>query len=125
MKLSQITNILDATHVAEDMNNVEKDREDMEVETACGADLMSDVLAFSHGKTLLLTGLTNPQVIRTAEMTDIDVICFVRGKKPTDATLKLAGEKNIKLLVSSKSLFECCGLLYMNDIKPEKLQQFY
>ena len=117
MKLSEISQILDADYVTENI-------EELDVETACGADLMSDVLAFSHSKTLLLTGLTNPQVVRTAEMTDIDVICFVRGKKPTPDTVKLASEKDIILLVSSKPLFECCGLLFDQGINPEKLHKF-
>ena len=117
MKLSEISQLLEAAYETDNI-------EDLNIETACGADLMSDVLAFSHSKTMLLTGLTNPQVIRTAEMTDIHVICFVRGKKPTPDTVKLANEKGIMLLVTSKSLFECCGLLYQQGVSPEKLQQF-
>ncbi len=96
-------------------------RDDLEIGTACGADLMSDVLAFSQEKTLLLTGLTNPQVIRTAEMIDIKVLVFVRGKRPPEETIKLAEEKGVWLYWTSRSLFESCGLLYEKGLKPEKL----
>ena len=68
-----------------------------EVRMACGADLMSDVLAFSHAGTLLMTGLTNPQVVRTAEMAGVQAIVFVRGKYPPPETISLAEEKNIPL----------------------------
>ena len=54
---------------------------DLEVKTACGSDMMSDVLAFVKDQSVLLTGLMNPQVVRTAEMMDMHCIVFVRGKK--------------------------------------------
>ncbi|HHU92188.1 MAG TPA: hypothetical protein GXZ20_03485 [Halanaerobiaceae bacterium] len=96
---------------------------DFEVETACGCDLMSDVLAFSQEKTLLLTGLTNPQVVRTAEMTDIKFIIFVRGKRPQEETIELAREKGINLYLSPKPMFECCGLLYQGGLSSEKIRR--
>lgn len=117
MKLNKVIELLEAESVGKKFHN-------FEIKTACGADLMSDVLAFSHGKTMLLTGLTNPQVVRTAEMTDIKVICFVRGKSPTPDTVKLAQQKDIYLFVTAKPLFESCGLLFDNGIDPEKLQEF-
>ena len=79
---------------------------------ACGADLMSDVLAFTHAGTLLLTGLTNPQVVRTAEMAEIVAIVFVRGKLPPPETVALAEEKGIPLLASKYTMYEACGRLY-------------
>jgi len=82
------------------------------VDTACGADLMSDVLAFTHVGTLLMTGLTNPQVVRTAEVAGIRAIVFVRGKIPPLETIALAEEKGIPLLVSKYTLYETCGRLY-------------
>ncbi|MEC9489320.1 MAG: hypothetical protein UMU04_00095 [Halanaerobiales bacterium] len=94
---------------------------DFEVKNACGADLMSDVLAFSNEKTLLLTGLTNPQVVRTAEMVGIKVIIFVRGKEPQIETISLANQLNIFLYSTDKPLFEACGLLYKNGIGPEEM----
>jgi len=84
----------------------------MQVAMACGADLMSDVLAFTHEGTLLLTGLTNPQVVRTAEMAGIAAIVFVRGKYPPPETLSLAESKNIPLLASRYTMYETCGRLY-------------
>ena len=59
-----------------------EDQMNREVFSACGADLMSDVLTFTKRKTLLLTGLTNVQVVRTAELSDLCAIVFVRGKLP-------------------------------------------
>jgi len=84
----------------------------MEIKMGCGCDLMSDVLAFVKPGSLLLTGLTNPQSVRTAEMSDIKAICFVRGKKPDKETVELAKNKNIPLLSTPLPLFEACGKLY-------------
>ena len=85
---------------------------DLEVRMGCGSDLMSDVLAFTHEGTLLMTGLTNPQVVRTAEMAGIAAIVFVRGKLPPPETIALAEEKGIPLLASKYTMFETCGRLY-------------
>jgi predicted transcriptional regulator len=85
---------------------------DMSVQMGCGADLMSDVLAFTHADTLLLTGLTNPQVVRTADMAGIRAIVFVRGKLPPAETVALARDKGIPLLASKYTLFETAGRLY-------------
>ena len=84
----------------------------LEVQMGCGADLMSDVLAFTHEGSLLMTGLTNPQVVRTAEMAGITAIVFVRGKVPPPETVTLAEEKGIPLLASKYTMFETCGRLY-------------
>lgn len=85
---------------------------DIEIQMGCGADLMSDVLAFTHEGTLLMSGLTNPQVVRTAEMADVRAIVFVRGKIPPPETIALAEEKGIPLLASKYTMFETCGRLY-------------
>lgn len=88
-----------------------------EVNTACGADLMSDVLASKDEKSLLLTGLTNIQVIRTAEMSgDIRCIVFVRGKKPSDNIIKEAEDAGIVIMKTDYPLFIACGLLYKNGL---------
>ena len=68
---------------------------DREVKSACGSDMMSDVLAFSKDHSVLLTGLCNPQVIRTAEMLDIVCIIFVRGKKPDESMLEMARDRGL------------------------------
>ena len=85
---------------------------DQEVQMGCGADLMSDVLSFSHEGSLLMSGLTNPQVVRTAEMAGIKAIVFVRSKLPPPETIALAEEKGIPLLASKYTTFETCGRLY-------------
>lgn len=88
-----------------------------EVMYAFGSDLMSDVLAFVKGKTLLLTGLTNQQVIRTAEMADLSAIVFVRGKKPEEDIVKLAIEKDIVLLLTRDTMYTASGKLYSNGLE--------
>lgn len=89
---------------------------DTEVRTACGSDMMSDVLAFVKDQSVLLTGLTNPQVVRTAEMMDMHCIIFVRGKEVDDAILELAREKEITVLKTPYRMFTACGLLYTNGL---------
>jgi hypothetical protein len=88
-----------------------------EVHTACGADMMSDVLAFVKDQSVLLTGLCNPQVIRTAEMMDIVCIVFVRGKVPDEAMLSIAKETEVVLLATEHRMFTACGLLYQNGLR--------
>jgi len=94
---------------------------DNEVSYAFGSDLMSDVLAFVKGKTLLLTGLTNQQVIRTAEMADLGVIVFVRGKKPEAEIVELAVENNIVLLLTRDTMYTASGKLYGNGLEGVKI----
>ena len=83
----------------------------IDIEMACGCDLMSDVLAFVKSGALLLTGLTNPQVVRTADITDLVAVCFVRGKRPDQETVRLAESKNIPLLTTPLPMFESCARL--------------
>ena len=83
-----------------------------EVYTACGCDLMSDVLAIAKEKVLLLTGLVNLQVIRTAEMLDIKAIVFVRGKSPSEDMIALAEEKGMTIFSTEEPLYMACGKLY-------------
>lgn len=85
---------------------------DLDVHTACGSDMMSDVLAYVKDQGLLLTGLVNPQVVRTAEMVDIVVIAFVRGKRPDEMTVDLAKSKGIILLGTDEKMYQACGKLY-------------
>ena len=110
MLLRDVQKILDAEVL------VGADKLDMEVYTAFGADLMSDVLAFAESGCLLLTGLTNPQVIRTADVLDIAAIILVRGKKPPPETLRAAADKNIPVLSTKYILFESAGRLYEKGI---------
>ena len=110
MKLRDIKNLLDC----EVLNG--EDQLEIEVSYACACDLMSDVLAFAKEGSLLLTGLINPQVIRTAEMIDIVAVLFVRGKVPLKETSELAKEKGIPLLTTKYILFETCGRLFQAGI---------
>lgn len=85
---------------------------DTEVHSACGADLMSDVMAFVKEQVLLLTGLVNMQVIRTAELLDIKVIIFVRGKRPTQDIIDMAQNAQIILGCTKYPMYIACGKLY-------------
>ncbi len=89
---------------------------DVEIRSACGSDLMSDVLAFVKDKSVLLTGLTNPHVIRTAEMLDINCIVFSRGKIPADDLIEMATERGISILATRHTLYVACGILYANGL---------
>ena len=89
---------------------------DREVYSACGSDMMSDVLAYVKDQAVLLTGLVNPQVIRTAKMMDMVCVVFVRSKTPTEEMIKLAQESNMVLLKSKKRMYEACGKLYANGL---------
>ncbi len=110
MKVSEIAEILKAEVIVE--GNMEEN-----VLTACGADMMSDVLAFVKDQSVLLTGLVNPQVVRTAEMMDMHCIVFVRGKSVDETIIKLAKERNMTLLCSPYRMFTACGLLYDNGLR--------
>jgi len=90
---------------------------DREVHTACGSDMMSDVLAFMKDQSILLTGLCNPQVIRTAEMMDIACIVFVRDKRPDEAMIELAEERGITILATGHRMFGACGILYEKGLR--------
>lgn len=91
---------------------------DREVKTACGADLMSDVLAFTKDGALLLTGLTNPQVVRTADVGGLTAIIFVRGKTPSIEAAVMAKELDIPLFSTPHTLFQACGILYSQGMAP-------
>lgn len=113
MKLSEVRDILGAEVLCGEENL------DREVLSACGSDLMSDVLAFVKNQALLLTGLVNPQSIRTADMMDIHCVAFVRGKTPDEAILDLARERDITVLATPLRMYEACGKLYAGGLIPE------
>ena len=110
MKLRDVKEILDADVI------VGEEKLDMEVKTAFGADLMSDVLAFAKAGSLLLTGLTGAQVIKTATSLNIAAIILVRGKKPSTEAINLAKELQIPILTTGYILFETAGRLYAKGI---------
>ena len=90
---------------------------DREVHTACGSDMMSDVLAFMKDQSVLLTGLCNLQVIRTAEMMDVVCIVFVRGKMPDETMIQIAKEREIALISTGHRMFSACGMLYEKGLR--------
>ena len=106
MTISKIIFLLDATPLSQTVQT------DHKIETVCGSDMMSDVLAFIKKNALLLTGLNNLQVIRTAEMLDIVCLVFVRGKRPQEEMLKKADELGITVLSTDYTMFDACGILY-------------
>ena len=110
MTLDEVKKILEAEVI------VGADMLDKEITIACGCDLMSDVLSYVKPGALLLTGLCNTQVVRTAEMADLLAICFVRGKKPSQETIEMAESMNIPLLTTPLLLFESCGRLHREGL---------
>jgi len=111
MLIGEIKDLLEARYLSGEENS------NFEVRGAFGCDLMSDVLAFVDDKILLLTGLTNPQVIRTAEMLDINAIVFVRGKIPPQEVIDMARDMGIALLATKHTLYTSCGILYSNGLR--------
>ena len=110
MKISEIQDILNARLFTPD-TDLSK-----EVHTACGSDMMSDVLAYVKNQAVLITGLNNPQVVRTASMMDMACIVFVRGKIPNESIIELAKEVDIILLGTELPMFPTCGLLYEHGL---------
>ncbi len=111
MRVKEIAGILDAKLLTSP-----HDMDVIDITTACGSDMMSDVIAFVKERVALLTGLTNPQVLRTAELLDIRVIIFVRGKKPSEDLVRMAQELQIVLMCTHYSMFTACGRLYQAGI---------
>ena len=99
---------------------VGEDRLDERVDTACGSDLMSDVLAFVKEKTVLITGLINPHVVRTSEMLDITCIVFSRGKLPSQEILEEAEESGITVMATKMTTYTACGELYIHGLPGTK-----
>lgn len=110
MKILKIKELLDAEILTGE------DLMDGEVNSACGCDMMSDVLAFVKDQAVLLTGLCNPQVVRTATMMDMRCIVFVRGKRPSEDVINLARESGIAVLASNMRMYTACGILYENGL---------
>ena len=110
MKISVIKDLLDAEVVCGE------EFLDHEVHSACGSDMMSDVLAYVKDQAVLLTGLVNPQVIRTAEMMDMVCIVFVRSKTPSEEMIRLAKESDMVILCTKKRMYEACGKLYLGGL---------
>ena len=110
MKISTIRELLNAEVLAGEANLGHH------VYSACGSDMMSDVLAYVKDQAVLLTGLVNLQVVRTAEMMDMNCIVFVRSKMPTAEMIELAKDCGMVILATDKRMYEACGILYSNGL---------
>ena len=111
MKMKRVAELLDA-EVCCGADHLES-----EVHSACGSDMMSDVLAFVKDQAVLLTGLVNPQVVRTAVMMDMRCIVFVRSKIPTPEMIALAEDSGLVVMKTSKRMYEACGVLYADGLR--------
>ncbi|MBQ2758238.1 MAG: hypothetical protein IKJ88_06035 [Clostridia bacterium] len=110
MKISTIKELLNAEVLCGEAL-IEND-----VHSACGSDMMSDVLAYVKDQAVLLTGLVNSQVIRTAQMMDMVCIVFVRSKRPTAEMIAIAEECGLVVLTTNKRMYEACGTLYSSGL---------
>lgn len=111
MKIKDIVEILGAEVICRN------DLLETEVERGFGSDMMSEVLAFVKEQSVLLTGLVNPQVIRTAEMIDMPCIIFVRGKRPDLKMIEMAEDRDMVILCCELSMFTACGRLYAEGLR--------
>ena len=111
MKISEIAKLLKADVLCGE-EHLER-----EVKSACGCDMMSDVLAFVKEQAVLITGLCNPQVVRTAQMMDMGCIVFVRGKMPPPEVVALAEKADLVVLASKERMYVACGKLYENGLR--------
>ena len=114
MLLSEIKNLLGCRSLTSE-NLLDK-----EIEFCLGADLMSDVLRFARIGSLLLTGITNKQVLQVAEIMDLKGIIFVRGKEPEKSIITEAEKRKLPLMTTDKLLFDTCGILYTNGLRGGK-----
>ena len=111
MTLREIVDKLEATV------GLGSDKLDMEVEQCFASDLMSDVLTLKETP-VLITGLCNVQTIRTCDMANLEVVIFVRGKRPSEDMVELADENDMVLICTTYSMFKTCGLLWELGLKP-------
>jgi predicted transcriptional regulator len=116
MKIREIIEKIDGKIVSGE------DKLDVEVERGFAADLLSDVLALTEEKACLITGITGPQVIRVAEVLDIPLIIIARGKQPSKALVEAAKLTGIPVVLTNKTVFETCGILYASGVKPCKIK---
>lgn len=114
MKISTIKDLLDAKVICceEGLSR--------HVYSACGSDMMSDVLAFVKDHTLLITGLVNAHVVRTAEMLDIICVVFARGKRPGEEILEQAREIDLPIMATDMTTYTACGELYLHGLPGTK-----
>ena len=110
MRLSDLSKAIEGTILV-------SPEEDVEIDCAYCADLLSDVLALTEGRTTLITGLVNPQVIRVAEILNVVAVVFVRGKRPAKSAIDYAQELGIPIVTTEKTMFETCGLMFSYGVE--------
>lgn len=108
MKISDIKQLLDGEFLTEETEEILNHY----IDGAYASDLMSEVLAYTLENAVLVTGLNNPQVVRTSEMMDIPLIIFVRAKQPNENMVELAKKSGIGVMTTNHSMFNCCGILH-------------
>jgi predicted transcriptional regulator len=111
MKLSTIKTLLNCEVLSGE------DKLDVEISVSLSSDMMSDVLAFAEPGALLITGLTNSQSVRTADVADASAILYIRGKRPDEGALHLAAKMNLPVLATGLGMFEVNGILYAEGLK--------
>ncbi|HHX48845.1 MAG TPA: hypothetical protein GX709_00390 [Clostridiales bacterium] len=114
MKIVDVAKLLNAEIVAGDATK------EKEVTCIFASDLMSDVLAFARDEDVLISGLSNPQLVRTAALLDMHCIILVRGKAATDDIISLCDKKGIACLTTKLGMYEACGLLFQKNLIPNK-----
>ncbi|MBW6516437.1 MAG: transcriptional regulator [Candidatus Cloacimonetes bacterium] len=115
MKLKKIAELLEADILCDEIH-LEK-----EIPCAFGSDLISDILMCTKEPTILLTGLTNPQIVRLSDMIDLLGIIFVRGKKPPQEIMDMAKERNLPMISTAFTLYKSSGILYNNGLRSCKI----
>ena len=113
MKLAEIKDVLQCAVLTGE------DGLSTDVERVVASDGMSEILAFARPGALMLTGLTNVQSVRTADIANVRAIVYVRGKRPEDAAIKLAQKSNIPVLATKLGMFDVCGILREHGLKGE------
>jgi predicted transcriptional regulator len=112
MRLRDLAEVIDGAIV------IGQDQPDLLIDRAFAADLLSDVLALTEEQTALVTGMTNPQVMRVAEILNVMAVILVRGKQPPVKLIEYAKQLQIPLLTTKRTMFETCGLMYANGVRP-------
>jgi predicted transcriptional regulator len=111
MKLTEIRDILECEVMTED------DDLSVEVSHVVASDGMSEILAFAKSSELMITGLTNIQSIRTADISGVSAVIYCRGKRPDKKVIEFAKQKRIPVMVTKMVMFDICGILYNKGLK--------
>lgn len=111
MKLSEIRDILECEVLTGD------DDLSAEVHQVVASDGMSEILAFAKSRELMITGLTNIQAVRTADIAGVSAIVFCRGKRPDARVVEFAKKKRIPVLATRMVMFDICAILYNKGLK--------